>query len=241
MKLTSFFVVCSLLTSQVYAGNVVVRNVKSHSCVAVQQIHQQVIQEVIPVNVAFVPSQVLLNGQVTTYGTAQQVNYSYQGPLAVDCTHCQPQQPQQPVPNPPHPGEQDQVDPTPVIQSIESKTLDARINRLESMVEKLLKANGLEAEPPIKTLSQGTIDFSHQVLNNNCVKCHKPGSSGSFEKLGDSGYTMTDATGNLFRDQDWKRIASVSCGPDATMPKGPVKLTQNEQEALVARAKFSSQ
>lgn len=222
MKTISFILSCMMLASNSIAGNVLINNCRTHQCVVNQAVHEVV---TVPVNVAFVPSQVLLNGQVTTYGAAQTVTYSYQGPLASDCATCQ-KPPQGQIPQPPQPG--DEVDPNPV--NTQSSDLNKRIDRLEVMLDKLLKANGIEspsAEPSAKTVPDAKSELLNQgydLLTQNCIKCHKPGSAGSFEKLGAKGITMTDAEGNLYRDQDWKRIANSTVGPNATMPKGPNKL-----------------
>lgn len=223
MKTIAFFLSCVMLSNSTMAGNVVVNNCRTHAACVVQQHVQEVVT--VPVNVAFVPSQVLLNGQVTTYGAAQVVTYSYQGPLASDTyQRPQPQQPS-PTPQPPQPG--NEVDPNPI--NVQSTGLDKRMDRIEAMMDKLLKANGINdsvaaSSVPVTPAKQELLNKGYDMLMQNCVKCHKPGSSGSFEKIGKEGITMTDSDGNLYRDQEWKRIALATIGTTATMPKGPNKL-----------------
>lgn len=156
-------------TSAADAGCLFRRN--CNRVVAVKAVnHAVVAQKVVdvqftPTFVSFVPSQVLLNSQVTTYGAPTSFSYSYQGgyQTAQPNAYAQPQngyaQPQ--------PQAQPQAQAKPA-----GSATDQRLDRLEKMLLKILGEEGAEFT------ASSHISGSHAVFNGSCKKCHAPGGKG---------------------------------------------------------------
>lgn len=102
-----------------------------------------------PTFVSFVPSQVLLNGQVTTYGQSQRFGYSYQGGYQTQQQAAQAAQP----------------------HSSQGMSLEQRMERIEAL---LLRLAGEDA-----TVQTSAALPIHTFLQTNCVSCHKPGGNGA--------------------------------------------------------------
>lgn len=142
-------------------------------------IKKQVDLVVTPTFVSFVPSQVLLSGQVTTYATqaAGAVGYSYQGvatPAQATAAYQQPMPQQQAMPQQ-YPPQQPPPQATPQQIQQQSQPADRplseseRLDRMERNVELILNALGQQAGVTATAL------VGHGTLSKNCASCHTAG------------------------------------------------------------------
>lgn len=196
----------------------------SNKVVAVQQ-HVQHVQQVqtvvavqsVPVQVTFVPSQVLLNGQVTQYNSTP-FSYSYQGSAIDPKAYAQYQQQQAAAQY------QQQVGP----QQQAENSLESRMSRIEALVEEIAKRQGINVTPAVQqpSMTLGDVDQTH-IANTwtSCKNCHSPGGKGAAKLV------MFDAGGELLpelpRYKIYQAVQNQSMPPDPTQ-----KITGEQLEAL---------
>jgi hypothetical protein len=200
--------------------------------------------EFVPTFVSFVPSQVLLNGQVTTYGAVANtaVGYSYQGGYVQQQPSQQQQQPQQQQylqHNGYQNGQQQQQQqpqygpqtapqqggpPQQQQQNVPHEQLsdNERLKRLEHGVEAIL--NALSGGSPVKAQQiQVASDFAV------CKKCHAPGGGDGYQKL-----AMFDEQGLLPELPRFDIYTSISKQPGEPgfMPKDHPQLPPEARERI---------
>lgn len=200
--------------------------------------------EFVPTFVSFVPSQVLLNGQVTTYGQiatqAQSLGYSYQGGYTNGV-----QQQVQPGVQLQQVGQQSPVQQyaaqpqiqQPVQQQVQTQQAQAqtsanaqaavltdnqRLSNLEQKLDAVLNKLGGGDPEQIQTI---------QILSdlNSCKKCHAVGGEG-FDKL-----PMFDDKGQLLAEQRWfDIITAIRKDPSEPgfMPKNGQKLPADAEQRI---------
>lgn len=175
----------------------------------VNKVQTVVAVQSVPVQVTFVPSQVLLNSQVTQY-TSTPFSYSYQGSAIDPKAYGQQQQAQ--------PQAQAQAQP-----QAQGNTLEDRVSRMETLLDKMAEKMGIS----VQTTSDPSMAFSvkdQQHLTTawqSCKTCHSPGKKG-YEKL-----AMFDAGGALLdKLPRYKIYNAVQSGH---MPPAPSEKIKGEQ------------
>lgn len=157
--------------------------------------------------VTFVPSQVLLNGQVVTYGNygaSGSIGYSYQGATVAA---------QPPLAGPP--------------QQAPPGSVEDRLSRIESVLAQLAgeqppqEGNGEQAQS--QTLNP------EGILKRHCGKCHSAGGSGFFSlPLFQQGGGLLQALPRL----DIYESISKKPNEEGYMPKGNNPLSPAEKEVI---------
>jgi len=192
------------------------RSFCSNKVVAVkQQVQTIVAVQSVPVQVTFVPSQVLLNGQVTQYN-ATPFSYSYQGSAVDPKAYAQYQQQQAAAV-----AQQQQA-------ATAGNTLESRMSRIEKLVEEIAKRQGINVTPAVQQPSMTLSDVDQTHISNtwtSCKNCHSPGGKGA-AKL-----TMFDADGSLL--PALPRYKIYQAVQNESMPPAPASKIKGEQlEAL---------
>jgi hypothetical protein len=181
--------------------------------VVVQSAVVQKFVSVVPAAVTFVPSQVLLNGQVTYYNqgstSVSGLGYSYQGAVA------QPQQPQQA-------DQQTRLSDNDRITVIEKK-LDILLKSLNVESEVVAEAENVPADPDNQGLTW------KQVFASSCLKCHgATPANNEFSMVNESG----EFVDKLSRYNIYERLTLPLEDP-RHMPKG--KMLPDDHLEVVRR------
>ncbi len=210
---------------------------------------QQAVVNYPQVNVAFVPSQISLGGQITIYdpnaAAATGLGYSYQGPVAtmpstVDSSITQLQIIDGKLDilikalgasseTTPAAGSDDTVDPNPVQPNGSAHPEAAAVK-----VEAVEMASGECVKSVEEAFTEPAVEVAaargwKNVLQDKCAKCHSSGTENGFELLNADG-SFKD---KLPRYEIYRRLTLDEKDPEF-MPKGGKKLDESDLELIRA-------